>query len=171
VTSESRSKRKAATVAQYAALSSFIGLPVTEEEPVQIVKLRQPTQCILWEHPGRVAGQFAQAFEVVESYEDGSHWSRSLYKCRECGQLYIYEWYEWVDWQHGNDKQYSTFVPVQTAEEIAALKQTDTFSLLRFFPRLQWDGSKMGRIGKWPDGNPRRLVQWSQPLGAHFQPI
>lgn len=149
MTSESRSKRKAATVAQYAALLSFIGLPVTEEEePIQIVKLRQPTQCILWEHPGRVAGQFAQAFEVVESYEDGSHLSRSLYKCRECGQLYFYEWYEWVDWQHGNDKQYSTFVPVQTAKEIAALKQTDTFSLLRFFPRLQWDGSKIGWIGK-----------------------
>ena len=48
---------------------------MTEEEPFQIVKLRQPTQCILWEHPGRVAGQFAQAFEVVESYEDGSHLS------------------------------------------------------------------------------------------------
>jgi hypothetical protein len=79
VTSESRSKRKAATVAQYAALLSFIGLPVTEEEePIQIVKLRQPTQCILWEHPGRVAGQFAQAFEVVESYEDGSHLSRFI---------------------------------------------------------------------------------------------
>ena len=49
-----------------------------EEEPIQIVKLRQPTQCILWEHPGRVAGQFAQAFEVVESYEDGSHLSRFI---------------------------------------------------------------------------------------------
>jgi hypothetical protein len=91
---------------------------------------------------------FAQAFEVVESYENSSHLSRSLYKCGECGQLYFYEWYEWVDWKHGNDKQYSTFVPVQTAEEITALKQTDTLSLLRFFPRLQWDGSKIGWIGK-----------------------
>jgi hypothetical protein len=121
---------------------------VTEQASEKIVELRQPIQCVLWQHPDRVAGQFAQAFEVVESYEDGSHLSRSFYKCRECGQLYFYEWYEWVDWQHGNDKQYSTFVPVQTAEEITALKQTDTFSLLRFFPRPQWDGSKIGWIGK-----------------------
>jgi hypothetical protein len=71
-----------------------------------------------------------------------------LYKCQECGQLYFYEWYEWVDWQQGDDKAYSTFVPVQTEEEIAALKQTDNLTLLLFFPRLQWDGSKIGWIGK-----------------------
>ena len=41
-----------------------------EQASEKIVELRQPTQCVLWEHPDRVAGQFAQAFEVVESYED-----------------------------------------------------------------------------------------------------
>ena|ERR1700722_6741039 len=50
---------------------------VTEQGSEKIVELRQPTQCVLWEHPDRVAGQFAQAFEVVESYEDGSNLSRS----------------------------------------------------------------------------------------------
>lgn len=62
---------------------------MTEQASEKVVELRQPTQCILWEHPDRVAGQFAQAFEVVESYENSSHLSRSLYKCGECGQLYF----------------------------------------------------------------------------------
>jgi hypothetical protein len=128
----------------WCGLFELRGELVTEQKPEKIIELRKPTQCVLWEHPDRVAGQFAQAFEVVESYEDGSHLSRSLYKCQECGQLYFYEWYEWVDWQQGDDKAYSTFVPVQTEEEIAALKQTDNLTLLLFFPRLHWDGSKIG---------------------------
>ena len=115
---------------------------MTDQEPVRIVQLRHPTQCVLWENPGRVAGEFAEFFEEIESYEDSNHLTRSLYKCRECGQLYFHEWYEWVDWDQGNDKQYSTLVPVQTQDEIAALKQTTIFTLMCYFPRLQFDRAK-----------------------------
>ena len=63
-------------------------------------------ECILWEHPDRVAGQFAQAFEVVESYENSSD---PAGHCINAGSAASFiEWYEWVDWKHGNDKQYST---------------------------------------------------------------
>ena len=55
---------------------------------------------------------------------------------------------EWVDWDKGNDKQYSTLVPVQTSEEIAALKRTSTFTLMTYFPRLQFDGREPKWIGK-----------------------
>jgi hypothetical protein len=54
----------------------------------------------------------------------------------------------WVDWKDGNDKQYSTLVPVQTPEEVAALKQTTIFTLMTYFPRLQFDGRKPAWIGK-----------------------
>ena len=121
---------------------------MTEQEPTEFVELRHPTQCVLWEHPDRVAAPFSEVFEMVDSYEDDTHLTRSLCKCRECGQLYFCEWYEWVDWEHGNDKQYSTFIPVQTTEEITALKQTTVFTLMRYFPRLQCDRGKTGWIGK-----------------------
>lgn len=120
---------------------------MTDEGGVQFVFLRRPTQCALWEDPGRVVGGRA-TFEELERYIDDSHLIRSLYKCRECGQLYFYEGYEWVDWDKGNDKYYSTFIPVQTPDEIADLKQTTVQMLLRFYPRLQWDMEKPVWIGK-----------------------
>jgi hypothetical protein len=122
---------------------------MTEEEPPQIVHLQNPTGCSLWADPDRiVSSKFSELFDEVESYEDSSHLTRSLYKCRDCGQLYFHEWYEWVDWKDGNDKMYTTLIPVQTQAEIEALKQTNNFTLLTYFPRLQWDGGKPRWMGK-----------------------
>ena len=109
-----------------------------EEDP--IVQLRHPTQCVFWDHPERAKAKFSEIFDEVESYEDSSHFSRSLHRCRECGQLYFFEWSEWVDWEEGDDKSYATLVPVQTQEEIEALKQTSTFALMFYYPRLHLDG-------------------------------
>jgi len=61
---------------------------VTEEKPPKIVHFHEPTQCVLWEQPDYIAGNFAKLLDEVESYEDSSHLIRSLYKCRECAQLY-----------------------------------------------------------------------------------
>jgi hypothetical protein len=121
---------------------------LAEKDAVQIVELRHPTQCVLWENPAVAAGKFSGFLDEVESYEDSSHLTRSLYRCRECGQLYFHEWYEWVDWNDGNDTQYSTLVPVQTSGEIAALKETSTFTLMTYFPRLHLDSDKPEWIGK-----------------------
>jgi hypothetical protein len=116
---------------------------LSQQKPT-FIEMRHPIQCILWDHPERATG----IFEEVESYEDESHLVRSLYKCKECGQLYFYEWYEWVDWKGGNDKMYTTFIPVQTEEEIEELKMTDNFTLMPYFPRLQLDGGKAIWNGK-----------------------
>lgn len=121
---------------------------MADEDPVRIVQLQHPTQCVLWEHPERIAGRFSEFFDGVECYEDSSHLTRSLFKCRECGQLYFHEWYEWVDWDKGNDKQYSTLIPVHSTEEIEALKCTSVFTLMTYFPRLQFDGINPSWIGK-----------------------
>jgi hypothetical protein len=123
--------------------------PESEQQPIALSELRHPTQCILWEQPGRLkAGSFTAFFEEIECYEDTSHLVRCLYKCRECGQLYFYEWYEWVDWDEGNDRSYTTLIPVQTPAEIEALKQTSPMTLMCYFPRLQWDGDRMWWNGK-----------------------
>jgi hypothetical protein len=118
---------------------------VAEKEPIQIVYLPQPTQCILWENPDSLTGKFLEVLEAVETYEDTSHLTHSLYKCRECGQLYFHEWY---DWHEDNDKRYPTLIPVQTSEEIAALKLTLISKLITYFPCLQLDGGKPRWTGK-----------------------
>ncbi len=106
------------------------------------IELRKPTQCALWEHPELALGKFRATFELVEEYVDERHVERSLWKCQECGQLYFREWHERIDWDKGDDKVYVTLIPVQTPEEISALKETDVFSLLRYYPRLQVDSSR-----------------------------
>jgi hypothetical protein len=60
---------------------------VTEPEAPDIFHLRHPIQCVLWEHPDRLRGKFAEFFDETAPYEDSSPLTRSLYKCRECGQL------------------------------------------------------------------------------------
>jgi hypothetical protein len=113
---------------------------MTEEEPTTM-ELRQLTQCMLWEDPGRANAKFSEIFDELACYEDSSHLSRSLYKCKECGQLYFFEWMEWVDWEGGDDRQYSTLFPVQTQEEIEAMKQASFFDLMNYYPRLHVDGN------------------------------
>ena len=121
---------------------------MAEDEPT-IIALHDPTQCELWENPGRASAEFSEIFDEIASYEDSSHLSRSLHKCRECGQLYFFEWMEWVDWDGGNDRQYSTLFPVRTEEEIEAMKRASSFDLMRYYPRLHLDG-KPSWNGKGP---------------------
>jgi hypothetical protein len=111
------------------------------EQQATIIELRHPTQCLLWENPDRARAKFSEIFDEIECYEDSSHLDRSLYKCKECGQLYFFEWMEWVDWDEGNDRQYSTLFPVQTREEIEAMKQASPFTLMCYYPRLHLDGA------------------------------
>ena len=56
-----------------------------------------------------------------------------MLECRECGQLYFFEFYERIDWDSGDDPQYATF----GQEEIERLKACSPFELLQFSPRLQ----------------------------------
>jgi hypothetical protein len=104
------------------------------------IHLRHPIQCLLWEHPERAKGKFSEIFDDLEEYEDSGHLNRALYKCKECGQLYFFEWCERVDREEGNEGSYSTLIPVQTPVEIEALKQTSTFTLMCYYPRLHLDG-------------------------------
>jgi hypothetical protein len=129
---------------------------MAESEPDDATKrVRPPTQCVLWRQPELVAAA-KDRFEPVETFVDDSHFHRALLKCRECGQLYFSQFYEEVDWDDGDDAQYTTYVPVATREQIAALKQSSMFDVWLYSPRLQRDypsGAKaatVGWIGKEP---------------------
>lgn len=76
--------------------------------------LPEPRQCIFWHDPERVRGVLKEGFELLEQYVHESHLRRYLLKCRECGQLYFFEFYEEIDWQKGNDPQSTKYIPVST---------------------------------------------------------
>jgi hypothetical protein len=103
--------------------------------------MTEPTQCVLWLEP-ELAEPLKDRFSLVETYVDEAHWWRHLLECRECGQLYFFEFYERIDWEGGDDPQYTTFVPVDGQEEIERLKACSPFELLQFSPRLQKDFPK-----------------------------
>jgi hypothetical protein len=113
--------------------------------------LRPPTQCVLWQQPALIVSLDDERFEALETFVESSHWDRALLKCRECGQLYFWEFYETIDWEGGDDAQYSTYIPVQTPEEVDALKEATVFEIRDFSPRLQQDH---------PTGAKAATVRW-----------
>jgi hypothetical protein len=120
-------------------------------------ELPPPTRCVLWQQPGLVLDG-KDRFEVLENFTDESHLTRSLLKCRECGQLYFSEFYEVVDWDDGDDAQYTTYIPVPSREQAAAMKDISVFDLMLYSPRLQWDhrtgaaGKTLSWVGKDSEG-------------------
>ncbi len=64
-----------------------------------------------------------KTFELINTYIYESHWWRYLLKCRECGQLYFFEFSEEIDWEKGEDPQYSAYIPVETRQEIEVLRE------------------------------------------------
>ncbi len=131
---------------------------MSDQEKIAIIHLRSPIQCVLWEHPDRLKDKFGEFFDEVETYEDSSHLTRTLYKCRECGQLYFFEWYEWVDWLDGNDKSYSSLVPVHTQEEIEAVICFPSCATFRAYSGTAGNEAGTGRIDQTAAQTvPRRL--------------
>jgi len=105
--------------------------------------MTEPVDCILWDKPELVLeGTVKDRFERIDTFVQESHWWRYLLRCRECGQLYFFEFSEEVDWEHGNDPQYTTYIPVETIEEGEALSKQTSMELLNRHPRLQKDFPK-----------------------------
>lgn len=101
--------------------------------------MKNPTNCHLWQMEHLTAADLYECFDLVERFMDDEHHTRSLRRCRRCGQLYFHEFYEWIDWEGGNDPQYQTYIPVESREEIDVLLKTNEFTILNFSPRLQSD--------------------------------
>lgn len=106
--------------------------------------MKPPTQCALWSKPELVYDP--NFSEQVEVFGDEEHWTRDLRRCRECGQLYIHDFYEEINFSGGDDWQYVSWVPVETKEDIDALKDVRPYELMRFYPHLIKDAGKAGWI-------------------------
>jgi hypothetical protein len=106
-------------------------------------RFAEPAQCVYWRDAELVrAAPMKDGFELIETYADESHLKRYLLKCRECGQLYFFEFYEWVDWENGNDPQYSKYIPVPTVDDAQMLRKATQAELLLFSPSLNIDFPK-----------------------------
>lgn len=105
--------------------------------------MKGPANCFLWNNPEAARDwMLNDGFERLETYFDYSNHWRYLLRCRECGQLYFYEFYEFMDLEGGEDPQYQTYIPVETAAEIESLTKTDRLDLMCVWPRLNSDFPK-----------------------------
>src|SRR5450631_1646527 len=122
----------------------------------------EPTQCVYWDNAKLVSSApMKELFELIDTYADESHLRRYLLKCRECGQLYFFEFYEWIDWEHGNDPQYSKYIPVSTIDDAEMLKNASPGELLRFSPSLNID---------FPKDAEAATIYWAGKLSSRPRP-
>ncbi len=103
-----------------------------------------PEQCVLWKKQKIEESDVSMSnFDNIKTYIDTNHFWRYLLKCKECGQLYFFEFKEDVNWSNegnGNDYQYSTWIPI--APNITeSLKYKSPLELLdpALTPRIQSD--------------------------------
>lgn len=104
------------------------------------IRLREPDQCNLWNKNNLTTEDLE--FEIIQIYLDESHFSRSLVRCKECGQLYYSEFYEIIDWDDGDDNQFRTYIPIDSNPNIIEnLNNMSPLELLGCSPRLQRDNA------------------------------
>ena len=115
--------------------------------------MKQPAQCHLQQKENLTNEDInvKNNFELLHTFEDESHLWRYLLKCKDCGQLYFYEFYEEIDWKEGNDPQYRTFIPIESKEEAENMAKMKSFELLKISPRLQYD---------WPANADKSKIYW-----------
>ena len=110
----------------------------------------EPLECILWRSPERLEN-IQKVLDTIEIYMDDSHHMRRLVKCRECGQLYFYEFLEFVDYQDGEDPQYRTYIPVASAGDAVLLSSLPHWELVTYAPAIH---------ANWPKGQDRSHISW-----------
>lgn len=100
------------------------------------------TRCHLWQ--AQTIPESKLRLRVVKTLVDDSHDVRSIKKCRDCGQLYLYEFHEDIDWINGEDPQYRSLTPIRSIAEL-----DNPHGDLADRRRLQWDWIKEKEVPHW----------------------
>jgi hypothetical protein len=119
-------------------------------------EIPEPRKCVLWRSPERLE-DIHKLLDPIETYLDDSHHMRRLMTCRECGQLYFYEFLEFIDFENGEDPQYRTYVPVTSTEDAALLSHLPRWDLLRCAPAIH---------SNWPKERDKAHIAWVGGPGA-----
>ncbi len=109
--------------------------------------LAAPAICHLWKKAELVDDDLDDAFDVVKTFSEESHHSRRLVRCKECGQLYLKEFFEEIDWVDGDDPQYVTYIPVRDEREAEEIDKVGIWEFQTFSPRINRD---------YPKGKPKK---------------
>jgi len=97
-------------------------------------KIKEKTLCHLLQNDEvEYYTDLHNSLEEVKEYIHESHLWRHLKRCKECGQLFLFEFYEWVDWENGNDPQYDTWIPVKNIHEADKLNKLTPTELNAYF--------------------------------------
>lgn len=108
--------------------------------------MKKPIQCHLWQK--EKLNKDDLTFDTVKMLTESSHLDRGILKCKQCGQLYFYEFYEYVNFGISDDKMYTTYIPIEE-KDVQELENNSPLELLDKAPRLQWDDDdKIHWIGK-----------------------
>lgn len=99
-------------------------------------------RCLLYQDP--IQEHLTHALEEIETYSEDSHCSHRLVCCKDCGQLYLREFYETIDWIDVDDPQRVTYVPVESVEDARRIEKASTHSYGYLTPRLVMDFPKGG---------------------------
>lgn len=109
---------------------------------------KQPIQCHLWQKEELSDGDLDNAFDVIQTFSEDSHFSRRVITCKQCGQLYLKEFYEEIDWVDGEDPQYVTYIPISGIEEAEMINRVGLWEFQTFSPRINRN---------WPKDKPRKI--------------
>lgn len=79
--------------------------------------------------------------EMFSSMADDAR--RSLRKCSDCGQLYLYEMTEFIDMEDSEDPMYRTYIPVASEGDGDKLAPLEERELMKHTPQIRYS---------WPKG-------------------
>ena len=120
-----------------------------------------PTSCRLWRDPeGTLARRMEEVFERVETLYQSSHDWRYVLRCRECGQLYLFDFHEDIDWEAGDDPSWVTYLPIagDALDRPAELRQMDLRAHRPYFMK------------DWPKGVEKPVKRWVVDTGPAGRP-
>lgn len=116
------------------------------------IRTSEPAECILWKSEKLSIEQVRGCFQLVTAFEDDSHLTRKVLRCKECGHLYFYEFYEEIDWSEGKDAQFITWIPIDNMESGEELSRLSPFEILNF-PSIRYDCPMGADTMRGPDWN------------------
>ena len=91
--------------------------------------------CHLFRKDGIVLKDLS-CLEVVEVlFDDGSHYERSVKRCKVCGAWFLYDFIEYVNYAGGDDEIYCTFVQADSRENALRMHESNK-PIREFFPAI-----------------------------------
>ena len=107
-----------------------------------------------------LARRMEEVFERVETLYQSSHDWRYVLRCRECGQLYLFDFHEDIDWEAGDDPSWVTYLPIagDALDRPAELRQMDLRAHRPYFMK------------DWPKGMEKPVKRWVVDTGPAGRP-